>query len=43
MANWMGRSRAFNVRRQAGFVFVALTCFLLLYLPIMFELQYDFS
>jgi len=43
MANWMRRSRAFNVRRQAGFVFVALTCFILLYLPIILLVAYSFN
>lgn len=42
MANG-GRARGFDVRRQPGFAFVAITCFVLLYLPIILLVIYSFN
>ena len=39
----MARSRSFDVRRQAGFPAVAITCFILLYLPIILLVIYSFN
>ena len=39
----MARSRSFDVRRQAGFPAVAITCFILLYLPIILLVVYSFN
>ena len=36
-------ARGFDVRRQPGFAFVALTCFVLLYLPIILLVVYSFN
>ena len=35
--------RAFDVRRQTGFALIALTCFVLLYLPIILLVIYFFN
>ena len=35
--------RAFDVRRQSGFALIALTCFVLLYLPIILLVVYSFN
>jgi len=39
----MARSRGFDVRRQPGFAFLALSCFVLLYLPIILLVAYSFN
>ena len=39
----MARSRSFDVRRQTGFPAVAITCFILLYLPIILLVVYSFN
>ncbi len=36
-------NRAFDIRRQPGFVFIAMTCFVLLYLPIILLVVYSFN
>ena len=39
----MARARSFDVRRQAGFPLIAITCFVLLYLPIILLVVYSFN
>lgn len=39
----MAKSRAFDIRRQPGFVAVAISCFVLLYLPIVVLVVYSFN
>ncbi|MCE8008580.1 ABC transporter permease [Aestuariivita sp.] len=39
----MTKPRAFDVRRQSGFAFVALCCFVLLYLPIILLVVFSFN
>ncbi|MBU2981418.1 ABC transporter permease [Lentibacter algarum] len=39
----MAKARGFDIRRQNGFVFVALCCFVMLYLPIILLVVYSFN
>lgn len=39
----MAKRRAFDVRRQSGFAYIALSCFVLLYLPIILLVIYSFN
>lgn len=39
----MADGRSFDVRRQAGFPLIAITCFVLLYLPIILLVAYSFN
>ncbi|OED50693.1 spermidine/putrescine ABC transporter permease PotC [Rhodobacteraceae bacterium (ex Bugula neritina AB1)] len=39
----MARPRSFDVRQQTGFTFVAICCFVLLYLPIILLVVYSFN
>jgi spermidine/putrescine transport system permease protein len=43
MANYPLASKAFSVRKLPGFTFTALTCFLMLYAPIMVLVGYSFN
>jgi len=43
MANFSLASKAFSVRKLPGFTFTALTCFLMLYAPIMVLVGYSFN